>query len=42
VTGTVSPSGVGLTIQASGTITGLSCDTGALSLTLDHFTGGPD
>jgi hypothetical protein len=42
VTGTASPSGVGLTIQASGTIAGLSCDTGALSLTLDHFTGGPD
>lgn len=42
VSGTTSPAAMNLTVQASGSIQGLHCDTGLLSLTLDQFTAGPD
>ena len=40
VTGTISPTAIGLTIRATGSFNGMTCDSGALSLALDRRSDG--
>ena len=40
VSGTISPTAITLTIQATGSFDGMTCDSGSLSFALDHGGDG--
>ena len=40
VSGTISPTAIALTIRATGSIDGLTCDSGTLSFALDRRSDG--